>query len=128
MYEPDSHDELYAAALAGNGCTWCLATTHTEDHCPLKKDLLRTITGVDGHTDLGGGVEFTPTSKDGDGSVFFQDRYVGKIYFDRTWPDAYHEPDHSIVTFTALSPVSHEPLGKFELQREAIDALVETYG
>ncbi len=37
MYEPDSHDELMAAAYAGNGCLSCLATTHTIKDCPYEQ-------------------------------------------------------------------------------------------
>jgi len=33
-YPPDTYEEYMMAALAGNGCTECLATTHTADNCP----------------------------------------------------------------------------------------------
>lgn len=33
-YPPDSYEELMMAAMAGNGCTECLATTHTYRDCP----------------------------------------------------------------------------------------------
>lgn len=32
---PDTYEELMMAAMAGNGCTSCLATTHTADNCPF---------------------------------------------------------------------------------------------
>jgi hypothetical protein len=32
-YPPDSYEELMYAAMAGNGCTECLATTHTARDC-----------------------------------------------------------------------------------------------
>lgn len=37
MYEPDSYEEMMAAAYAGNGCLSCGASTHTQDHCPVDK-------------------------------------------------------------------------------------------
>lgn len=47
MYEPDSHEEMMAAAYAGNGCLSCGASTHTDDNCSWEKamqdgDLLET--------------------------------------------------------------------------------------
>jgi hypothetical protein len=44
MYEPDSWEELMNAAYAGNGCTSCLATTHTADNCPSEKQLVVKVT------------------------------------------------------------------------------------
>jgi hypothetical protein len=38
MYPPDSYEELMMAAMAGNGCTECLATTHTADYCHEGRD------------------------------------------------------------------------------------------
>ncbi len=43
MYEPDSYEELMMAAMAGNGCTSCLATTHTEDNCPWEKQAQQSL-------------------------------------------------------------------------------------
>jgi hypothetical protein len=33
-YPPDTYEEWMMAAMAGNGCTECLASTHTADTCP----------------------------------------------------------------------------------------------
>jgi hypothetical protein len=33
-YPPDTYEEWMMAAMAGNGCTECLAQTHTADYCP----------------------------------------------------------------------------------------------
>lgn len=33
-YPPDTYEEYMMAAMAGNGCTECLAQTHTADTCP----------------------------------------------------------------------------------------------
>lgn len=85
-----------------------------------------TITGAEGRRVLGGGVEFTPTSSDGDGSVHHEGMFVGTVYADVRYPyDMVTDRTERIVTFVALDPETYEEVGRFDSQGEAIAALVE---
>ena len=79
-----------------------------------------TITGVDGHQNLGGGVAFTPTSRIGDGTVFYEGAYVGTVYADRHYLDG-----GEATYFIALDPETSQELGTFFHQHEAITMLVD---
>ena len=85
-----------------------------------------TITGAHGETALADGVSFTPTSRNGDGSVFLDGSFVGTVYADKSFPippgKSYDAPRKAVYAFTALTP-GHATIGTYPTQQEAIAAL-----
>lgn len=91
---------------------------------------MTTITGYEGHRSWPVGewvVDFTPTSRNGDGSVHVDGAFAGTVYVDIRYPDAYNRPDHKVTTFIATDPETYEELSRFDNQHDAIAALVDEW-
>jgi hypothetical protein len=50
-YPPDTYEEWMMAAMAGNGCTECLMSTHTADQCPENDPEVRIKWAIDDEID-----------------------------------------------------------------------------
>jgi hypothetical protein len=50
-YPPDTYEEYMMAAMAGNGCTECLMSTHVASDCPENDPEVRIRWAIDDEID-----------------------------------------------------------------------------